>query len=1269
MRTLKKCTSLLLVLAMVFSMVVTCAAAEDGAAEVTNPVTVEAGDFTTLKSYLTGSDYSSYDQLTIKLTANIEMTSAITSLGHTNVVIDGQSTYTLYGPSSSSITTAMFSILRLADTSLTFQNITIAYDSAVTKNQRTVLSFANASNVDVTFDGVTLNNLRGYDNTTYAAIRMTGSSAGTCTLNINNTVTTNCSGTLVSAQDVDVNITNSNLETTALMSNGSLLYVSAGTSGTPSSITITNSTLSVIDTTYSNSNYYRGYGVYALKYNNVTLNNTAVKMAGNQSTSYALYAGAAEASFTVNGGSFSSTGTNSAKIYLSSADCTLTTDGQVQGSPEVVLTSGAKILLTKAPAYTLCFSFSASVANTDPVVAGGTDSHALTESDLAYLKYAGSTVRTLKLGSDGCAYFYSKDATNGVHVTTAEELADAVMSEGYTEPLTIYLDNDITMTSDTLITTLPGVNVTINGQGHTLSAPSGEDITAGSLTMFTIPTTSGHNLTFQNITIDAQSQQFIYYQSDSGTLTLNSVTLKNGYASNSTTGAIIAAAGSANNARCSAVNLTGVTAENCQGTLLYAKYLSSLSVSNSTLSSASLTSATYVVNLASGSSPACAMTVSGSTISWTGDDWTYGIYMGMFWKLTVENSTISGPNPAAASIYCYSDYRNTLTLNSSTVASTDEDGHAVISYAISSSNSAAANLVTDGALAGEPEIVLSNNTSNGKVIQLTGTLQNTLYYSFNNSISGDKKVVVGTTAASEEDTGYTLTSADLAKLVYSDTDSVRTLKMDTTTETDAEGNTTTVDANSASLYRVNLADCGAELLGGAVDDSGDAVTATLYAYTAADGSTVYAADTTSVTETTDTEGNTSYTLGETTLAGNNYEAVTVPVYYATYHDAAVEPDVQITSGEKVAVSTNYTVAYSGDNAVEMNVAAGTVQAATATVTPKNDLTGDAVVLPYAVIVASYTDLGAEDAPVKVTVAYDSNSETMYAITVYYNEEKLVEGTDYEIVSIVIDSYDWLVNITIEGLGDYGGTYTLSVSIPGKDIMVQTVYNEEALNNALEAGASTIYLSASFSVDNVVTIDHDVTIDGQGQYTISAGELETTYVSSSGFNANKAVAILSVQSGSVTLTGLTVDGKDQARCLYVADGASVEVTGDSVLTGGGGSRSGEYGQAIFVDEGGAVTLSNCQVRDSYSYALISGDTTYYYAVSYPIYNLGTLNIQDGASLSNLSSNNSAIYNDGTLNMTGGTIKAAPTLANEYFGNETTGSFFYNTGTFNMSGGTI
>ncbi|MCD7887693.1 MAG: hypothetical protein LUG44_08815, partial [Clostridiales bacterium] len=587
--------------------------------------------------------------------------------------------------------------------------------------------------------------------------------------------------------------------------------------------------------------------------------------------------------------------------------------------------------------------------------------------------------------------------------------------------------------------------------------------------------------------------------------------------------------------------------------------------------------------------------------------------------------------------------------------------------------SASSNLTTDGNIQGNPQIILPSKY----VIQLTGALQNTLSYSFASTISGDKQVVVGT----DGDDGYTLTNSDLEMLVYSDTDSIRTLKMDTTTETDEDGNTTTVTANSASLYRMDLADCGAELLDGAVDDSGDAVTATLYAYTAEDGSTVYAADTTSVTSSADEDGDTVYTLGETTLAGNTYDTVTVPVYYATYHDGAVEPDVQVsTSNGTVVGSGNYAVTYSGDNSVEMGVDANTVQIALATVTPKNDLTGDAVILPYAIVVASYTDLGAEGAPVSVTVTYDSTNENGYVITVFYNNEELVEVTDYQVTSYEIDTVNWVANITIEGLGDYGGTYTLSVSIPGKDTMVQTVYSEETLNAALEAGAATIYLSDSFTVADSVVIDYDVTIDGQGEYTITAGELETTYDSSSGINANKAVAILSVQGGSVTMTGLTVDGGDQARCLYVADGASVEVTGDSVLTHGGGASGGEYGLAIYIDEGGAVTLDDCQVRDSYNVTATTTSTdedtgettatTHYYGTTDPIYNLGTLTVQDGAYLTNLPSLYSAIYNAGTLNWTGGTFDVD---LQGYYSNVGSGidagAVINNQGTSNLSGGTI
>ncbi len=865
---------------------------------------------------------------------------------------------------------------------------------------------------------------------------------------------------------------------------------------------------------------------------------------------------------------------------------------------------------------------------------------------------------------------YDTEASSAtVKVTTWDEMKAALTSSDYSDysTLTVQLQNDIQIPSSSdVVTSVTHKKIVIDGQSlYTLSAPSVE--TSGSVYMFTIPTTSGYDLTFRNITIDANNQGFINFQSYTGSLTLNQVTLKNGYSAKNADAVITCQARNVTSYYINPVTINGLTTENCSGTLLYAAYVSNVTISDSTLTtSANDGASTYVVYVpqSTNSNANSVITIEKSEISWTGDTWKYGLYVGRYNSATIEGSTISGPSSTTAAISVSGE--TSLTLNSSTVESTDE-GTAVINY-----ENASSNLTTDGNIQGNPQIILPSKY----VIQLTGVLQNTLYYSFS-SISGDPTVVVGTTG----DDGYTLTDSDLEKLVYSDTDSIRTLKMDTTTKTDEDGNTTTVSANSASLYRMDLADCGAELLDSAVDDSGDAVTATLYAYTAEDGSTVYAADTASVTTSADEDGNTVYTLGETTLAGNTYDTVAVPVYYAAYHDGAVEPDVQVSTSDGTVVgSGNYTVTYSGDTTVEGDTAAETVQAAVATVAPANDLTGDAAVLPYAVVVASYTDLGAEGAPVTVSISYDSSTGDQYTITVKYNDETLVEGTDYQVASYEIDTVNWVANITIEGLGDYGGTYTLSVSILGKDTMVQTVYDEDTLNAALAAGAATIYLSDSFTVTDSVVIDYNVTIDGQGEYAIYVADADADLIVTS--SSEEGVAILSVQGGSVTLTGLTVDGGDQARCLYVADGASVELTGGSVLTGGGisGTTGGQYGLAIYIAEGGAVTLDDCQVRDSYNSTgtVTSTDedtgettvTTYYYGTTDPIYNLGTLTVQDGAYLTNLPSLRSAIYNAGTLNWTGGTFDVDLQGYYSNTGNGTSaGAVINNQGTFNLSGGTI
>ncbi|MCD8377014.1 MAG: right-handed parallel beta-helix repeat-containing protein, partial [Oscillospiraceae bacterium] len=1241
MKSLKRCTSLLLVLAMVLSMVITCASAEDS-----TTYTVDVATEDELRDALKSTDYSSCDQLIVRLTADIALTSTYIStsdISHLNVVINGTDEkgvcHTLTGSGSSAM---FYMAANISSKSLTFQNIKIDAKEQQLFNSN---STKYATNCWLNLDNITLTNTKG---TTNGGIYFNvATSANASGVTIKNS-TISGTGCLVYASCGTISVSDSTLTSVSTSDKTSVIRVNASSVNVNSAVTIEGSTINMTDT-----ESYSIYGVYAggSTYTTLTLSNSSIIGTGNNSDSLAI--STSSSSFTYPSSNVTlSNGDLPVKIALTSSNAVLTTDGTIP-SMELVLTNGAKIQLSGTLQNQLTFSFRDSISLTDPVVACGTNDYSLTDSDLENLVYDGTTNRTLTL-VDNTAVFKRVSAADGVHVTTEDELLNAMTSGEYdTDDITIYLDNDIALTAaQTLSNTIPYSSVTIDGQGYTLSAPSGKDVSANSLTMFTITTT--HSLTFQNMTIDGNSQRFIYFKGK-GYFTLDTVTLKNLSGGDSYTTADVALYGGSSSYKIISATIRNTTTENCSGTLLYGGFLSSLTIKDSTLAS---TDGIAVYMTATSTSYKGEASISGSTIA----GGTTGIYLS-FWSAELENSTVSGPDYA---INC-SSYSLGLTLNGCTVLQNDNGTAGTINYASKNYN-----LITDGAVTGSPEIVLAS----GAKIQLTGALQNTLYYSFA-SISGDPTVVVGTTG----DDGYTLTDSDLEMLVYSDTDSIRTLKMDTTTETDEGGNTTTVDANSASLYRLDLADCGAELLDGAVYDSGDAVTATLYAYTAEDGSTVYAADTTSVTTSADEDGNTVYTLGETTLANNTYEVITVPVYYATYHDGTVEPDVQITCDETVVDSANYTVAYSGDNTVSEDAEADTVQIALATVTPANDLTGDAVVLPYAVVVASYTDLGAEGAPVTVSISYDSSNGDQYTITVKYNNDELVEGRDYQVASYEIDTVNWVANITIEGLGDYGGTYTLSVSIPGKNTMVQTVYSEETLNAALEAGAATIYLSDSFTVADSVVIDYDVTIDGQGEYAIYVEDADADLIVTS--SSKEGVAILSVQGGNVTLTGLTVNGGDQARCLYVADGASVELTGGSVLTGGGisGTYGGQYGLVIYIAEGGAVTLDECQVRDSMDYTVTSTNTdkdtgettttTIGYGTYMPIYNLGTLTVQDGAYLTNLPSLQSALYNGGTLNWTGGTfdVDLQGYYTNQASAANNVGAAISNGGTFNMSGGTI
>ncbi|MCD7929842.1 MAG: hypothetical protein LUF86_06755, partial [Clostridiales bacterium] len=378
-----------------------------------------------------------------------------------------------------------------------------------------------------------------------------------------------------------------------------------------------------------------------------------------------------------------------------------------------------------------------------------------------------------------------------------------------------------------------------------------------------------------------------------------------------------------------------------------------------------------------------------------------------------------------------------------------------------------------------------------------------------------------------------------------------------------------------------------------------------------------------------------------------------PVVTASWDSSAVTPAVQVTSGETVVDEGNYTVTYT-DNTIPSTAKAGDLLDASLTVTGQNDFLDGSVTLAFQILVGDYIDLGTQG-----SAAITYSAAEGYVITVTCNGATLTAGTDYT-VSYAIDTKNYVTTVTVSGKGNYGGSITLTVDILGQQSAVAYVTNEQELTAALEAGTARIILANDISVDSAVEIDYAVILDGQGKYVLSAGEALTTAANGT-TDDHKTAALLSVsETGALTLTGITVDGSDQVRCLYTA--GTVEMTGGAVLTGGGldGQGTSERGLAAYIDETGSLTVTDGEIRDVTDYIYVSS-----------IVNLGTLTLEDGAYLTNLPSTYSAILNLGTLNWCGATFDVNLTgyYSNNTYSGTSAGAVIENQGEFNMTGGLL
>jgi len=153
------------------------------------------------------------------------------------------------------------------------------------------------------------------------------------------------------------------------------------------------------------------------------------------------------------------------------------------------------------------------------------------------------------------------------------------------------------------------------------------------------------------------------------------------------------------------------------------------------------------------------------------------------------------------------------------------------------------------------------------------------------------------------------------------------------------------------------------------------------------------------------------------------------------------------------------------------------------------------------------------------------------------------------------------------------------------------------------------------------------------------------------------AILTVMSDTLVLQNITVAGSG-ARDLYIASGAAVSLESTATLTGGGtGGSLTTSGTSVY--NGGTLNLNGCTVKDStYGSSIYNAESA-------------VLNMYEGTLITNLSSGSAGgmIVNAGTFNMYGGTIlagyKGNPLISSS----SVAGQLVHNTGTFVMDGGTI
>ena len=293
----------------------------------------------------------------------------------------------------------------------------------------------------------------------------------------------------------------------------------------------------------------------------------------------------------------------------------------------------------------------------------------------------------------------------------------------------------------------------------------------------------------------------------------------------------------------------------------------------------------------------------------------------------------------------------------------------------------------------------------------------------------------------------------------------------------------------------------------------------------------------------------------------------------------------------------------------------------------------------------------------VTDVYYTGNPVTASVSLSLNGTSLAQGTDYDL-SFEDNTEAGRASAVITGKGNFTGSRKIEFNIvdsTGKTI----VSDEEGLRSALA-------LETAADEPEVIILSQDITITAplaaaQGLHADIYGNGASLIMGSAAKPTadDPGAAMLEIPGGSIGLYNITLDAKSNARCIYVAAGASLYADSSVILTRGATVTKGT--KAL----GGQVIKNEGTVRFCGTIENSSSVNRYFGAV----YNGGSFTLKEGSVIRNvITASGGAVFNDkdAEFTMEGGIITAsATTLSNGIpYGNAVS-----NLGTFTMTGGSI